>query len=669
MGFELSRNACVTLRHAISRDLKTFFRGSNGGAAAGSKRNDCKPVPLTFNTLVNEITKRTLRSPTGAIPGALRNKKSLLNRAVQLNGLTPDQPAKLLIGEALEEVIVLLRGMIGPTFSAKAATDTISALRWWRAQADALLPGWQKTANEPICGTARRLRTERQLGKFLRDKIKASGMSTADAAKLSGTPLGTLQGWLKEKRPSRAHLPTLERIAQTLGFPVAEILPFCRRTLKRDLPAAEPSRISEHLKKCRQIKYRLRDDDEHNEVSPALRTDWRRYMEHQLEEDLTYKRSEYTGWRKKECDAYRRHEPDWFESYHGMNVPAASANWHQFEAYLGFLRLDKADGGMGLDLSEVQTLAWAAQPNAARRYLEWHQHRAGENNTGARNFRQMIRSLCAEEVGWLRQQPEMMLRLPERFRGDSWNALCDAVLLLCKAHANKSVTRTRDPFESSRPLLELDEPADPIYDAIEELDFEADSARPGSMSQARALRNAALLALELLVPMRLETVIQLCIGPGGQVRIKDGKLFLDVPTHMLKNGDTSKPLRVDALDSQLVENISKYIELGRPRFVGSDDVKLLFVAGGRFAWTEASKTLVTVTKRLLPQYAPHGICMQNFRHFVASRYLKLFPEQYEGVANLLHDKLQTVLDTYAPPDPTGAFRRNAQGRPKRGAAR
>jgi hypothetical protein len=47
-----------------------------------------------------------------------------------------------------------------------------------------------------------------------------------------------------------------------------------------------------------------------------------------------------------------------------------------------------------------------------------------------------------------------------------------------------------------------------------------------------------------------------------------------------------------------------------------------------------------------------------FRHLVATRFLRQHPENYLGVAALLHDSLTTVLKHYAPPDASGAFASN-----------
>lgn len=661
MTFSLTRYACVTLRHAISRDVNSYQRGFKEGAATGSKRNACKPVTLTFRTLETEIIKSN--TDAGApMSAVLRNRKSKLNKALAIAGLTADQPAKLLLGPALEATIALVRAK---SASPKAASDTVSALRWFHEQAEMLFPGWSRQDGAAPSSPVNRLRLERQFSKTLRAKIKAAGLSQADAAKLSGVPLPTLQGWLKGVRPSRAALSALQAVADVLQTPVGDFLQFVRRTLARDLPPPEKDKYSRHLSKCRQLKYRL----QLSEVTDSLRQEWERYMAHQVGEDRTYRRGELNGWRKKEWDHDRGTKLKWFESYHGMYVPSANANWGHLQRLVGFVRLAKSHGGMEVDPALCQTMAWFAQPNAVRAHLEWLERRAGENNTGVRNFRQVVHSLVVRDIGWLRQQPEMMERLPERFRAADWDALCDETIAICKAHSNKKVVLTRNALRSLRPLLAIDDPLDPLYDAIEELCHDAEAFPRGSIVAARSLRNAALMALLLTVPLRLETVIQLTIGPGGHLDIRDGELFLDIPESLLKNGTKRGPLVIDGLQSELVDVIGRYIELARPQLLKGKESDRLFVSSRGYMWTEASTALEQFTRRYLHQYMNgKGLCMHSFRHLVASRYLKLHPDQYEGVAVILHDNLQTVLDIYAPKDPTGAFQRNAQRRGRLGAA-
>jgi transcriptional regulator with XRE-family HTH domain len=651
MPYKPPHNASVTLRHAIARDREALRKGSRGGAAEGPDRKDPRYMDFSLNSLLDHVVKQETKQD-GAMTQVLRNRKSAFLRALELVGASVDTTAKMVLGPALAATESLVRTKAA---TRKAASDMVSSLRWWHRQADTLYPGWLGAPSAP----AGRARLERKFRAFLREHMKAQGLTIAELARRSGIPLPTVQGWLhREVRPSRSEETVLESLAEVLKVPVSAVLQFARRTLARDVPPQPQSEYSAYLEKCSETQYVLGTD----EVLPQLRQQWNGYLGHQAGEGCLA-RSDLTGWRLNEWPENRRGEPKWFENYHGQHVPAACANWRRTSSFLGFLRLPTSRGGAGLDLTECQTLALLAVPRLVKAHLAWWERRAGEVNSGQRNFRQVIRSLCARKTGWLRQQPELLETLPERFRDGNWDDMCDEILKFCAEHTRKKpVSRSRDPFEPIRPLLRLPDPGQPIFDLIDELTEEAASFRADSLARAIALRDAAQLALLMIVPVRLETFFKLTVGTGGHFSIKQDRLHLKIPGHLVKNGDTHGPLRIDGLESELLEPIKRYLEVARPRLLRGAETNLMFISAHNptSMWVTASMRLVEITYRHLSNQIPQGIPMQSFRHLVASRYLKLHPGEYQGVATLLHDSLQTVLDTYAPADPTNAFERSAR---------
>jgi integrase len=211
-------------------------------------------------------------------------------------------------------------------------------------------------------------------------------------------------------------------------------------------------------------------------------------------------------------------------------------------------------------------------------------------------------------------------------------------------------------------LRKLDDPCEPLFDAIAQLMEEAESFADDTLARAISYRDAALLAFLLILPVRLNTLKQLTVGtPDNQVWFEGDEMYVMILRPMLKNGMSMGSLEVDGLKSELTEAIQRYLEVGRPRLIGKAKTELLFVGShdGGLMWNGASTRVRHLTRRFLSQWVPDGLPMQSFRHLVATRYLKLNPGNYQGVASLLHDKLQTVLDTYAPKDPTDAIKRNA----------
>jgi transcriptional regulator with XRE-family HTH domain len=656
MTYEIVRYAGVTLRHAIREDVRVSRRRSTEGAAVGSKRNKRTHVLLSLELVVTGVIGHYLPKANAPLPQNLRNRKCALRRAQHLVGIGDQEPACRLLGPALETSIAVVRRKLKD--KPKLAGDTISHLRWFDREASSLYPHALAKDQVADASEGARKRIESKFKRFLRDRMKQRQLTVAQLAKQSAIPDPTIRSWLKGKLPGWTDHARLEALAKALECTTGELLTFARRRLRRDAPAQELSEYGQYLVECSKLKFTLQED----EVSAQLRAEWARLLEHQVEEDSEFVRSDRTGWRAQVWPNNRRGEPRWFEVYEGLHVPSADAYWRRVQAYLGWLRLPKEAGGMGLDLAQCQTLAWLAQPEAVKRFIAWLEKRAGKTNMGARNLRQAARSLCAERCGWLRQQPEFRERLPESFRSDDWAKMCDTLLRILGRHARKKVERTRDPIEGLAKLLELDDPCRPLMDMIRELCEEADSYRDGTRAQAIAERDAAQLAFLMMVPARLTTLAQLTVGTRkNQVWIEDGALHVNIPPEMLKNGEVMGRLKPDPIKSELVEVIARYLRRGRLRLTQGVNTELFLVSCDHpdLIWTGASERLVDITKRFLYEYVPYGIPQQSMRHLIASRYLKLNPGQYQGAASLLHDTLHTVLQTYAPKDPTGAFGRNA----------
>ena len=656
MTYETVIYDVVTLRHAIRRDVRASRRAPNEGAGVGSKRKKRTHVSLTLELCVNGVIAHHHPNASSPVPQHLRNRKSALRQAQTLVGIADSEPAHRLLGPGLDASIATVRTKLRD--APKKAATVISHLRWFDREAGALYP--HALAKDRLADTdeAARKRIERKFVRFLREHMKKAGLSADELALATSIPLPTIYGWLKGKRPAMSDHARLDVLGKALQCSTADLLQFARRRLARDLPEHERSEYGKYMIECRKVRYNLQDD----EASEALRDEWARFMHHQVDEESEFVRSDRTGWRAKEWPVNRRGKPCWFETHDGMWVPAANAFWRRVQAYLGWLRLSPEHGGKGLALSDCQTLAWLAQPETIKEYITWMEKRAGATNMGARNMRQAARSLCAKGCGWLRQQPAFREHLPEPFRTGEWGQMCDGLLRIASRHARKKVERTRDPIEALAKLLELDDPCRPVMQAIRELCGEAESFRDGSRAQAVAERDAAQLAFLMLVPARLETTHQLTVGTRkNHVWIEDGALHVNIPPELLKNGDVMGRLKPDPIRSDLVEVIARYLRRGRLRLMQGAKTDLLLISSRdpSLLWTQASQRLVEVTKRFLFEYVPHGIPQQSMRHLVASRYLKLNPGQFQGAASLLHDTLDTVLQTYAPKDPTGAFGRNA----------
>jgi transcriptional regulator with XRE-family HTH domain len=650
----------VTLRHAIRRDVRASRRAPNEGAAMGSKRKKRTDMSLTLELCVNGVIAHHHPDRNSPVPQNLRNRKSAVRLAASLVGVADAEPVHRLLGPGLDTSIDIVRAKLKD--DPKKCSTTISHLRWLDREATLLYPSALAKERSAAATEGSRKRIERKFRRFLREHMKQQQISVLQLAEKSGVPEPTIRGWLNDKRPSIRDHARLESLASVLGCTTGELLAFAHRRVSSDKPKPERSDYGKYIIECRKVRYNLQD----KEVSPELKAQWARLLEHQVADESEFVRSDLTGWRAKPWPANRRGTPSQFENYEGLYVPSADAFWRRTQSFLGWLRLPKEQGGMGLELAQCQTLAWMAQSEAVKGFIAWLEQRAGRTNMAARNFRQAARSMCAQGCGWLRQQPEMRETLPENFRTGEWAQMCERVLRVVSVHAKKktkkNIKRSRDPFDGLSRLLELKDPGVAVVGAIRELCGIAESYRDGSRAQAVALRDAALLSFLMLVPVRLETLIYLTVGSRSRhIHIEGDVMYVHIPAPEIKNGDTLGDLKPEPIKSPLVVPIAEYLRRGRPRLTKGAKTDL-FMIGSREPdqmWENASARLVEITELHLAEYTPHGIPMQSMRHLVATRYLRLNPGMYQGAASLLHDTLDTVLQTYAPQDPTGAFNRNA----------
>jgi integrase len=82
------------------------------------------------------------------------------------------------------------------------------------------------------------------------------------------------------------------------------------------------------------------------------------------------------------------------------------------------------------------------------------------------------------------------------------------------------------------------------------------------------------------------------------------------------------------------------------RLLGDQQSKYLFVSARSVGiWAGMSARIFTITRRYIPGCP--GFSAHAFRHLVATDWLTHFPNDYVTVAQLLNDKLETVMAHYA----------------------
>jgi len=353
----------------------------------------------------------------------------------------------------------------------------------------------------------------------------------------------------------------------------------------------------------------------------------------------------------------------WIQPTTGTASNTAQRAFVGIRAFLGFLRRpaslngDIARGGLGLPVEQVQTLATFAVPEFVAAFLEFMKARSGGLvHTGHDVLCGFICGLLRPDVGYLWQQPELIQKIESYAKGMTWETLCAKTYALCEKWQVASVgNKSRDPKSSILQLLRLKSPLAPLVRAIRDLDAAAAKCSPGGVNQARTKRNALLLAMAIANPLR-ERTFTICkyVPPelpsdyetnlyeteAGEWRLRFSKG--DFKNDGSKNEDYDAPLPA-ALNKRITEYLLEY----RPVLIkGNPTCPWLFPSsqnGTRF--TDLSCVVNTIAKRYIPEVI--RLRAHALRHIVATDFLSSNPGQYTVVAELLHDKLETVLANYS----------------------
>ena len=191
-------------------------------------------------------------------------------------------------------------------------------------------------------------------------------------------------------------------------------------------------------------------------------------------------------------------------------VASARINWAKVSAFLGWLRLDPRDGGIGLPTNQVETLAWLANPKFLEGYLDWTKDRVKARNSGAIQFLSFISSLVRPVAGYLRQTPELAETLPVEYRWESWDDMCDETFELVQdlvAAYDDEMQVSRDSFEPIMHILQLPQPMDAVADMVQRMRADRPIANP----RAEAVWGRDIVLIKILAsnPLRRRNLAHL----------------------------------------------------------------------------------------------------------------------------------------------------------------
>jgi integrase/transcriptional regulator with XRE-family HTH domain len=494
------------------------------------------------------------------------------------------------------------------------------------------------------------LRTSSSLSTTLRLRIAETGVAPKTLAKQAGVDPTTLWRWMNGASPRDDTVPALRRLEVRLGLERDTLVQLIHKRSNTD---ARPVVIPAHRLLLAERSQRPLTLPE-SALGESFLREWNILFDYKISNFPALERQSRGRWRlipKSMSMSVSK-----LAQRGAMVCPTANIFIDRMRHFLGILtHLPSEEGGLSFIEPPPQTLAWCAHPLALECYLQWITNQSGGiRHNGQKVFARAVASLVRPHTGFLWQEASTFrVRLPSQFQvesDDAWRVMCARSHKFLRDYICSATGVSRNPEEPIADLLALQNPLQPIRDAIARIQADAAKALPGSITEARHKRNALVLALLLSNPLRARTLAALTWQPNGRGTLRGspctGWRIQLQPAH-LKTGDTKQSRIYDVKISDWVKPLlDEYIEEYRETLLAGKTSTYLLVGdeeGG--IWESLGHTVRKLTSRYIPGspgFGPHAV-----RHLVATAWLREHPGDFLTVSELLNDTLETVLKNYA----------------------
>uniref|UniRef100_UPI00054F8F73 site-specific integrase n=1 Tax=Desulfovibrio inopinatus TaxID=102109 RepID=UPI00054F8F73 len=287
--------------------------------------------------------------------------------------------------------------------------------------------------------------------------------------------------------------------------------------------------------------------------------------------------------------------------------------------------------------------------------------RRGKYTGGHKYIFQMALSMLRAKTGYLWQKPEFSECLGKPLQAEAWHALCEknrATLLDVYKELGKGnhFKKGRDPFHAIASIVALQHPIGALFEMVARMERSIPSTSQPSTNALHA-RNILLVKMLICNPLRVQQYAMmtwcadntgnLYTGPDGEWRMRFEPV--DFKNHY---GAASQPYDV-ALSEWLRPDIDAYLSVYRPYFRDAAVSNSLFLPRGEkkgrtrdyLSAAVISSTVLKLTRKFIPDCP--GFSAHAFRHIIATEYIKNNPNGFQVAANILHDRLETVMRAYA----------------------
>ena len=587
---------------------------------------------ITYKNLVDELREQLCANDQTSGIQQFRNHLTSLTGFLTAIGKDEDSRVGHELKSGFVASVNTYIDLLG--LSERTKADRRSHLNKWKNIADAI--------ENKARGTAMPLKS---FNVALRDSLVASNMSKATFISNTGISKYVLAKWLSGGQPHQRTITAVHRAERELGLSRGELANLIRADNK-SWTSNFIGQIDYRTRLAEAIKnpYKLRPE----EVSAELLKEWKDLFRYKTAVIVSLKRIENAVWRLKSIEKCAKTVPE--ACINNLTSPSATIMWASILNFLGFLRLSIDKEGYGLDLHEVQTIAWFAHTDALNAYLEFIKRRSGGISNGShKRICTEVLSLIRSDSGYLSQQPEFMekLKVSSIPEGIDWRMMCAKTSEVANVWKNQSKDKSRSTEEPIAALLALPYALDPIFKAIKQMDIKAAGMPSGGLVQARLKRDALLFAFLVSNPLRVlnfKIMTWLPDNTGNLYKDSSKSWRLRFSATDIKN---DKPYNVKVA-SWLVNRLEAYIEEYRDILLDSHRSNYLFIsskASKGEKWDFMSRHIQIITKKLIPETPGFGA--HAFRHLIDTDWLARNPNDFLTVAELLNDRIETVISHYA----------------------
>ncbi len=377
------------------------------------------------------------------------------------------------------------------------------------------------------------------------------------------------------------------------------------------------------------------------------------------------------SWRVKQKSEFGKSEAKFLDvSLDGKTFSASAMLFvNEMESFFGTLQQ------LGYDTTKF-SLAYLTDFTLIRAYVDFMHERAGAITrtsmlvvTSAQGLMlKMIKHGREKEFGFLLQHPVYADRLLTPIPRSEWSAWCASQVLFLKQYTGElkegnHIKKGRNPEDPIRSILERKHPITALLEISENMSafFEKNERFMSKQDDMVFQRDLLLFSMLPTQPMRISMFAKMthrADNTGHLYQKKDGCWAIRFLASDFKNekGAASDKDYDIPLEEELWPKVEHYLHKVRPLF--NDARPNVFVSynfgnkqqigkikDGRGDVLILSLAVTKRSQKFLPEcsgFGPHSV-----RHIVATDYIKNNPNGFQVAADVLHDRLDTVIKHYA----------------------